>query len=112
MDCRGSRAAPTASALTGTGVGVFAPAGNTAVMASVPERVSAAAGGMVNMARGVGTALGIAGVTLALHLAGAASHEAGARAASLVLAAVALLAARTASGRAAQGRVARPGGAP
>ncbi|TQS28426.1 MFS transporter [Microbispora sp. KK1-11] len=93
-------------ALTGAGLGLFVPANNTVVMGAVPERVSATAGGMVNMARGVGTALGIAAVTLALHLAGG-SHEAGARAAPAVLAAVALLAALTASGR-----VVRPGAGP
>ncbi|MBE3015657.1 MFS transporter [Microbispora sp. NEAU-D428] len=93
-------------ALTGAGLGLFVPANNTVVMAAVPERVSATAGGMVNMARGIGTALGVAAVTLALHLAGA-SQEAGARAAPAVLAAVALLAALTASGR-----VVRPGGGP
>ncbi|GLX11695.1 MFS transporter [Microbispora sp. NBRC 16548] len=93
-------------ALTGAGLGLFVPANNTVVMAAVPERVAATAGGMVNMARGIGTALGIAAVTLALHLAGD-SHEAGARAAPAVLAAVALLAALTASGR-----VVRPGAGP
>jgi hypothetical protein len=93
-------------ALTGAGLGLFVPANNTVVMGAVPERVSATAGGMVNMARGIGTALGIAAVTLALHLAGG-SHEAGARAAPAVLAAVALLAGLTASGR-----VVRPGAGP
>ncbi|WP_432933495.1 MFS transporter [Microbispora sp. CA-135349] len=93
-------------ALTGAGLGLFVPANNTAVMAAVPERVSATAGGMVNMARGIGTALGIAAVTLALHLAGV-SHEAGGRAAAAILAAVALLAALTASSR-----VVGPGGGP
>ncbi|MEU8178552.1 MFS transporter [Microbispora hainanensis] len=85
-------------ALTGAGLGLFVPANNAVVMAAVPERTAATAGGMVSMARGVGTALGIAVVTLALHLGGH-PHEAGARAASAVLAAVALLAALTASGR-------------
>ncbi|MFE9667251.1 MFS transporter [Microbispora bryophytorum] len=93
-------------ALTGAGLGLFVPANNTVVMAAVPEQVSATAGGMVNMARGIGTALGIAAVTLALHLAGG-PHEAGAHAAPAVLAAVALLAALTASGR-----VVRPGAGP
>jgi len=35
-------------------------------MGSVPAR-EAAAGGMVNMTRGIGTALGVAVVSLALH---------------------------------------------
>jgi len=36
-------------------------------MAAVPARDAAAAGGMVNMTRGIGTALGVAIVTLGLH---------------------------------------------
>jgi hypothetical protein len=36
-------------------------------MAAVPARDAAAAGGMVNMTRGIGTALGVAVVTLGLH---------------------------------------------
>jgi MFS family permease len=83
-------------AFLGAGLGLFVPANNTAVMAAVPEPMSATCGGMVNMARGIGTALGIAAVTLALHLAGA-SHSAGARAALAVLTVVALLAALTAT---------------
>jgi EmrB/QacA subfamily drug resistance transporter len=82
--------------LMGAGLGTFIPANNTVIMATVPERMSATAGGMVNMARGLGTALGIAGVTLALHLGGV-SHLAGTRAALAVLTAVALLAALTAT---------------
>lgn len=56
-------------ALLGVGLGLFIPANNTAIMAAVPGRLSATAGGMVNMTRGAGTALGIAVVTLALHTA-------------------------------------------
>ncbi|MEV1204475.1 MFS transporter [Microbispora rosea] len=56
----------------GAGLGVFVPANNAAVMAAVPARMSATTGGLINMARGVGTALGIAVVTLALYAAGGA----------------------------------------
>ncbi|GAA4532184.1 MFS transporter [Amycolatopsis samaneae] len=55
-------------ALTGIGLGVFIPANNAAIMAAIPRRMSATGGGLVNMARGLGTALGIALVTFFLHL--------------------------------------------
>lgn len=90
--------APTATvpvvvllAALGMGLGVYIPANNTAIMAAVPARMSATAGGMVNMTRGTGTALGIALVTLALHLAG--HGVAGARTALAVTIAAALVAA-------------------
>jgi MFS family permease len=78
----------------GIGLGLFIPANNSAIMAAVPRRLSATAGGMVNMTRGAGTALGIAVVTLALHLT-SVSGESGARTALLVLAAVGVLATAT-----------------
>ncbi|MEV0970838.1 MFS transporter [Microtetraspora glauca] len=81
--------------LLGLGLGMFVPANNAAVMAAVPARMSATAGGMINMARGVGTALGIAAVTLALYSAGGPGVT-GARAALAVLGAVAVAAAFTA----------------
>jgi EmrB/QacA subfamily drug resistance transporter len=80
-------------ALLGVGLGLFIPANNAAVMAAVPSRLSATAGGMVNMTRGVGTAFGIALVTLALHTA--ASVTGGAQAAFVILAGAALLATGT-----------------
>ena len=55
--------------LLGVGLGIYIPANNTAIMAAIPPGQAAAAGGMVNMARGMGTALGVAVVTLALHAA-------------------------------------------
>jgi EmrB/QacA subfamily drug resistance transporter len=78
-------------ALLGTGLGLFVPANNTAIMAAIPRHLSATAGGMVNMTRGMGTALGIALVTLALH----ESASGGARAAFALLAVAAVLAAAT-----------------
>jgi len=80
-------------ALLGMGLGLFVPANNTAIMAAVPNRLSATTGGMVNMTRGAGTALGIALVTLALHTSG--SIAGGARAAFAVLAVAAVLATAT-----------------
>jgi len=80
----------------GLGLGVFVPANNTAVMRSAPATSAALVGGLVNMARGIGTALGISLMALALHLgtrgyAGAA--HASARPAFILLAAVAGVAA-------------------
>jgi hypothetical protein len=86
--CAGLLAAPGSPLLagalllvTGTGLGAFIPANNSSVMGAIPARMSAAGGGLVNMSRGLGTALGVALVTLCLNAAG------GARLALLVLAA-------------------------
>jgi EmrB/QacA subfamily drug resistance transporter len=75
-------------ALLGMGLGLFIPANNTAIMAAVPEHLSATAGGMVNMTRGVGTALGIAMVTLALQITASVSGEARVAFAALAVGAV------------------------
>ena len=56
-----------ALALIGTGLGVYIPANNAQIMAATPAHDAAMTGGMVNMARGLGTALGVALVTLGLH---------------------------------------------
>jgi MFS family permease len=53
--------------LLGVGLGIYTPANNAEIMASVPAVDAAAAGGMVNMTRGIGTALGVAVVSLGLH---------------------------------------------
>nr|WP_037599581.1 hypothetical protein [Streptacidiphilus rugosus] len=55
--------------LLGLGLGVFTPANNALVMRAIPASSAGTAGGLVNMARGLGTALGVAAVTLTLHLA-------------------------------------------
>jgi MFS family permease len=78
-------------ALLGIGLGCYIPANNAQIMAAVPARQAATAGGMVNMTRGFGTALGVAVVTLGLH-AGAASPRTGAVLAVAVLTAGALVA--------------------
>jgi MFS family permease len=54
-------------AVLGIGLGLFTPANNAGVMAAIPAACSGVGGGLVNMARGVGTTLGVASVTLALH---------------------------------------------
>lgn len=96
-------------ALLGAGLGVFIPANNTGIMGAIPQRLSATAGGMVNMTRGVGTALGIALVTLALHLAG---HGAGGARTAVAILAVAALLATASAAVALAGRGARSGGRP
>ena len=53
--------------LLGVGLGVFTPSNNTLIMGSIPRRASATGGGLLNMSRGLGTAVGVALVTLALH---------------------------------------------
>jgi MFS family permease len=60
-------------AVVGVGLGLFIPANNAVVMAAVPADMAATGGGLVNMSRGLGTALGVAVVTLSLHLADAAT---------------------------------------
>jgi len=78
--------------LLGVGLGIYTPANNAEIMASVPARDAAAAGGMVNMTRGIGTALGVAVVSLGLH-AGTFLHQpdAGLTLSMAALAAVALV---------------------
>ena len=71
--------------LIGLGLGIFTPANNATIMRAVPTRSSGTGGGLVNMARGLGTALGVALVTLAFHLAGPVAGGAGERGAVAVL---------------------------
>jgi MFS family permease len=54
--------------LTGLGLGMFVPANNAVIMRSGTASSAAVLGGLVSMARGIGTTFGIALVTLALHL--------------------------------------------
>ena len=88
-------------AVLGAGLGIYLPASNAGVMAAVPAASAATAGGMVNMARGIGTAIGVAVVAVSLHAAGSAA--AGARLTMIVLACCA------AAATAAAGRGCRPG---
>ncbi|MFI5776832.1 MFS transporter [Nocardia sp. NPDC051570] len=55
-------------AVLGVGLGIFIPVNNTAIMSAVPTGRTGAGGGLVGMSRGLGTAGGVAVVTLALHL--------------------------------------------
>jgi EmrB/QacA subfamily drug resistance transporter len=55
-------------AVLGLGLGTFTPANNTLVMGAIPARAAGTGGGLVNMTRGLGTALGVSLVTLTLYL--------------------------------------------
>ncbi|MFI1093287.1 MFS transporter [Streptomyces sp. NPDC020917] len=82
--------------LLGLGLGLFTPANNALVMRAVPTAAAGTGGGLVNMTRGLGTALGVALVTLALHLSPAGGGAPAARGGAVLLlaaAGVALLAA-------------------
>jgi MFS family permease len=97
-------------ALAGLGLGIFVPANNTVIMRSTADSSASLLGGLVNMARGIGTAFGIALMALALHLGNAfgSSHgyagSAQARPAFIVLAVVSAAAAAIALASRAQTR--------
>ena len=55
--------------LMGAFLGLVVPANNATVMAAVPASASAVTGGMVNVARALGTALGVAIAAMGLHVA-------------------------------------------
>lgn len=63
-------------ALAGVGLGLFVPANNAMIMRSVADRSASLVGGLVSMARGIGTTLGISLMALAWHL-GTHSYQAG-----------------------------------
>lgn len=75
----------------GYGLGLLLPANNALVMRRIPAECSAVGGGLVNMVRSLGTALGTALPVLGVHLAG---RESGGRAVLLVLTVVAAVAVR------------------
>ncbi len=82
----------------GGGLGIFTPANNTAIMGAVPRQQAGVASGVLNMTRGMGTAMGKAFAALILSLAAAGLVQptalvSGFGACALFLAAVALLAA-------------------
>jgi EmrB/QacA subfamily drug resistance transporter len=49
-----------ALALIGAGLGAFTPSNNTAIMRAAPPQGAGAAGGVINMTRGLGTSIGVA----------------------------------------------------
>ena len=85
-------------AIAGLGLGVFVPANNTVIMRSTQGSSASLLGGLVNMARGIGTTLGISLMALALHVGTSA------RPGFIVLAAVAGIAAAIACAGHAQAR--------
>jgi MFS family permease len=93
-----------ALAVVGAGLGAFTPANNAAIMGAAPLQRSGSAGGVINMARGLGTSFGVAlcGTIYALAQlhAARASSESGFVVTVLVLAGLAALAALAAGARA------------
>ena len=87
----------TGLAVVGAGLGLFTPPNNAAIMAAAPKRQSAMAGGVLNMTRGTGTALGLA-LTGAAYELGASPWQ-GFRIAVLFLASMSAAAALLASRR-------------
>jgi MFS family permease len=79
-------AVPGALLAAGLGLGVFMPANNALVMSAIPVSAAGTGGGLVNMTRALGTALGVSLVTLALHEAGSADRLLGNRLAGGLLA--------------------------
>jgi len=89
--------------LVGFGLGLFIAPNNAAIMASAPRTQAGMAGGVLNMTRGLGTALGLALTSLVFGavVAGQTSLSAtskGFEAAAMFLAVVALVAAFLATG--------------
>ena len=60
-------------AVVGVGLGLFTPPNNAAIMGSVPRDQSGLASGVLNMTRGIGTALGLALTGLVFDLTGGRS---------------------------------------
>jgi MFS family permease len=84
--------------LVGVGLGLFTPANNAAIMGASPRESSGMASGVLNMTRGMGTAMGLAFTGLVFGLAGGEASNAadigrGFTAALLLLAALAGVAA-------------------
>ena len=102
--------------LAGLGLGLFVPANNAAIMRGSADSSASLLGGLVSMARGIGTTFGIALMALALRLGSPAGHDHGyagatqARPAFIVLAAVSAAAAAIALASRARdrGRAGRP----
>ncbi|MGO9198259.1 MAG: MFS transporter [Acidimicrobiales bacterium] len=85
--------------LLGAGMGIFTPANNAAVMSAVPRTATGLVSGVLNMTRGLGTALGLALTTLVFEafagsvVSGSGNVSMGFRGAVLALAVVACMAA-------------------
>jgi EmrB/QacA subfamily drug resistance transporter len=91
-------------AVVGVGLGLFTPPNNAAIMGAVPPQQSGLASGVLNMTRGMGTALGLALTGLVFDLSGGRSAESSSvshafTATALSLAGLALLAGLVAGAR-------------
>ena len=86
--------------LLGIGLGTYIPANDAQIMAAVADRDAAAAGGLVNMTRGLGTALGVAIVALGLHAGVGLGHPGAGQSLAMSGLAAAALAATWARSRA------------
>jgi MFS family permease len=64
-------------AIAGLGLGAFTPANNATIMAASPKGHTGVIGGVLNMTRGVGTALGVA-LASALYVAASGASSASA----------------------------------
>jgi len=65
-------------AVAGLGLGIFVPANNAVIMRTAGPACASMLDGLVSMARGTGTTLGIALMTVCLHRAGSGwAHEMG-----------------------------------
>ena len=104
---RSSAATVVLLAAIGAGLGLFTPANNAAIMAAAPREHSGMAGGILNLTRGLGTAIGVAATGLVLGVRNAERLHAsphvvtvGFQTCVVVLAVVAVAAAALASLRA------------
>ncbi|MGO9558792.1 MAG: MFS transporter [Acidimicrobiales bacterium] len=94
-----------ALALVGAGMGLFTPANNAAVMGGIARTETGVASGVLNMTRGLGTALGLAVTTLVFQafsgstVSGNGDAAMGFRGAVIALAVVAAVAASLAAVR-------------
>jgi EmrB/QacA subfamily drug resistance transporter len=79
-------------AVLGTGIGLFTASNNTSVMRAVPRRSAGEASGLLNMGRGMGTAVGLAVTSLLLALGAPATPAAHARIFGLTAGVLALVA--------------------
>jgi predicted MFS family arabinose efflux permease len=69
--CRGSETVLLVSLVPlGAGLGAFTPPNNAAIMAAAPRSQAGAAGGILNLTRGLGTSLGLALTGLVFGLDG------------------------------------------
>jgi MFS family permease len=87
--------------LVGAGLGLFTAPNNATIMGSVPAGQAGMASGILNMSRGIGTALGLALTGLLFTVSGGASGRPGTADHAFTVTALVLAAVATAAGIAA-----------